>query len=204
MFDVSLFLRLFHPRISFSVLLIVLAIAIVATCAVLAFANTRKFRNIILVWLIACLYLMFHIAIFGRESREFYSLHLIPFWSIESIQNGFVETLYEKLNNILFFIPFGCLLGMWFSLGTRSTSRSNSSNVSLQVKRPLLLMPISKVLIHSLIAGITTSIVIELLQLITKTGTCETDDVICNTVGCAVGAGVATTICWSIRKLRIK
>lgn len=184
----SLFPHLLHPRISFSVLLIVLAIAIAATCAVLAFANIRKFRNVILVWLIACLYLMFHIAIFGRESREFYSLHLIPFWSIESIQNGFVETLYEKLNNILFFIPFGCLLGMWFSLGTRSTSRSNNSNVSLQVKRPLLLMPISKVLIHSLIAGITTSIVIELLQLITKTGTCETDDVICNTVGCAIGS----------------
>lgn len=157
----SLFPHLLHPRISFSVLLIVLAIAIAATCAVLAFANIRKFRNVILVWLIACLYLMFHIAIFGRESREFYSLHLIPFWSIESIQNGFVETLYEKLNNILFFIPFGCLLGTYCK---------------------------EKVISRSLIIGTVTSITIELLQLITKTGTCETDDVICNTLGCGIGS----------------
>lgn len=173
MFDVSIFLRLLVPRISFPVLLIVLAIAIVATCAVLAFANIRKFRNVILVWLIACLYLMFHIAIFGRESREFYSLHLIPFWSIESIQNGFVETLYEKLNNILFFIPFGCLIGTYFK---------------------------EKVISRSLIIGTVTSITIELLQLITKTGTCETDDVICNTVGCAIGAVIGIVLCRLIGK----
>lgn len=173
MFDVSLFLRLFHPRISFSVLLTVLAIAIAATRAVLAFTNIRKYRNIILVWLIACLYLMFHIAIFGRESREFYSLHLIPFWSIVSIQNGFVETLYEKLNNILFFIPFGCLLGTYFK---------------------------EKVISRSLIIGTVTSITIELLQLITKTGTCETDDVICNTVGCVVGAVIGIVLCRLIGK----
>lgn len=191
MIDVSLFLRQFNPSISFSVLLIVLAIAIASTCAVLAFTNIRKYRNVILVWLIAYLYLMFHIAIFGRESRDYYSLHLIPFWSIESIQNGFVETLYEKLNNILFFIPFGCLLGMWYSLGR---SRSNSSAGSMQVKRSPLLMPSSKVFICSLIAGITTSTVIELLQLITKTGTCETDDVICNTVGCLIGSLVVVGI----------
>lgn len=40
----------------------------------------------------------------------------------------------------------------------------------------------------SILIDFITSVTIELLQLITRTGACETDDVICNTVGCGIGA----------------
>lgn len=46
-----------------------------------------------------------------------------------------------------------------------------------------------KAVTRSLMIGAVTSIWIELLQLITRTGT-YTDDVICNTVGGVIGAGV--------------
>lgn len=95
---------------------------------------------------------------FGRSSAESVSLYLMPFWSIEAIQGGVAETVYEKIYNVI-----GILLRLYFR---------------------------KKAVTRSLMIGAVTSIWIELLQLITRTGTCETDDVICNTVGCVIGAGV--------------
>lgn len=46
----------------------------------------------------------------------------------------------------------------------------------------------------AVLIGCLTSVIIELLQFITRTGTCETDDVICNTVGCGIGAGMAVGV----------
>lgn len=96
--------------------------------------------------------------------RDCVSFQLVPFDSIRVIREGFIERLYEKIYNVIFFVPLGCLYALYFR---------------------------RKVILSSLAAGIATSVGIELLQLVTCTGTCETDDVICNAVGCLIGACVA-------------
>lgn len=68
-------------------------------------------------------------------------------------------TWFEIRANILLFIPIGFLL-------------------SMVIKRPIWLLPI---------VGIGISIVIELIQLITHRGLCETDDIISNTIGLVIG-----------------
>ena len=66
---------------------------------------------------------------------------------------------FEIRANILLFIPIGFLLPM-------------------VIKKPIWLPPI---------IGIGISVIIELIQLITHRGLCETDDVISNTIGFMIG-----------------
>lgn len=108
---------------------------------------------------------MLYSTVLGREPRDCVSIQLVPFDSIRVIRAGFIERLYEKIYNVIFFVPLGCLYALYFR---------------------------RKVILSSLMAGVATSIGIELLQLATCTGTCETDDVICNAVGCLIGACVVT------------
>ena len=71
-------------------------------------------------------------------------------------------TLFEIRANVLLFIPIGFLLPM-------------------VIKKPVWLPPI---------IGIGISVIIELIQLITHRGMCETDDVISNTIGFLIGFAV--------------
>lgn len=164
----SLFFGLFEPKIPWSVFVCTIGIAFLASC-LLGFKRTGtiRYKCILITWIIACLYLILYSTVLGREFRDNLSIRLIPFWSIRAIQSGLIEVLYEKIYNVLFFMPYGCLLGF------RSFSNRVSGFRGFRL---------------SILIGCATSICIELLQLITRTGTCETDDVICNTVGCAVGA----------------
>lgn len=109
----------------------------------------------------------------------------MPFWSIGQIREGYIETIYEKIYNVLFFIPYGVLWGAY----PQPLPKEAYSQPLPEEAYP---QPLPKgkggwwrrvVLI-----GFLTSVTIELLQLITCTGTCETDDVICNTIGCGLGA----------------
>lgn len=131
------------------------------SCAV--YYKWKRRKGVLIVWIAACLFLMLYISVFKREPKTEMSINLVPFWSIGAMRDGLVETFYEKIFNVLFFVPYGCLLGAYF--------RNNT------IKRAVLI-------------GLATSAVIELLQLFTCTGTCETDDVICNTFGCFIGAGM--------------
>ncbi|MBQ0079947.1 MAG: VanZ family protein [Alistipes sp.] len=109
---------------------------------------------------------MLYISVFKRVPKTEMSINLIPFWSIGAIQSGLIETLYEKIFNVLFFVPYGCLLGTYFR---------------------------HKTFMKAVVLGVATSVGIELIQLLTHTGTCEIDDVICNTFGCVIGTGTVIT-----------
>lgn len=156
----KLFFRLFHTGIPWDVLFITLLPAIVLSFILLRNSKTQQSRNILLLWIVVCLFLMLYSTVLGREQNDCMSFCFVPFYSIEKIQKGLIEVMYEKIYNVIFFIPLGLLLGFVF-------------------KR--------KVFLHVFFAGFFTSFSIEFLQLITRTGTCETDDVICNTIGCAIG-----------------
>lgn len=73
----------------------------------------------------------------------------------------------ENIMNVIVFIPIGILLGLWFKKGK---------------------------LWKTIGMGCLISISIEVLQLFFKRGFSEVDDVIHNTLGCAIGFGIAQLI----------
>ena len=156
----KLFFSLFRLEIPCYILCATILIAALSTFLLV---KCRKISLTLLPWIIACLYLMLYITVFSRSSGMDYSYHLQPFWSYGQIKDGYVETFYENIYNVLFFMPYGILLGLQL--------------------RILSLAKITSI-------GSLTSIVIELLQLISRTGCCETDDVIHNTLGFFIGATI--------------
>lgn len=174
----SLFFSLFDAGIPWAVIGITVLMVIFAS----AWLYHKGRKQVLLPWIVACLFLMLYATVIGRlGSSSGSSVHLMPFWSIQAIQEGYIETMYEKIYNVLFFVPYGCLLGF----------RSFSNRVlGFRGFKGAVLV------------GFLTSVGIEFLQLITRTGTCETDDVICNTLGIVVGTMVGTFVCWLIGKIR--
>lgn len=183
----SLFFSLFDAGIPWTVIGIAVLMAIFAS----AWLYHRRRKRVLLPWIAACLFLMLYSTVLGRwegssadtwvngfASSSGSNVHLMPFWSIGAIRDGYIETLYEKIYNVLFFVPYGVLLGAY--------PQPLPVGKSVRLRRVVLI-------------GFLTSVTIELLQLITRTGTCETDDVICNTIGCGVGAVIGVGICRVIR-----
>ena len=160
----KLFFSLFRLEIPCYILCATILIAALSTFLLV---KCRKISLTLLPWIIACLYLMLYITVFSRSSGMDYSYHLQPFWSYGHIKDGYVETFYENIYNVLFFMPYGILLGLQL--------------------RILSLAKITSI-------GSLTSIVIELLQLISRTGCCETDDVIHNTLGFFIGATIVKVV----------
>ena len=155
----NLFFRLF-PQVPLLVWMPALIAGIICSITITVLLKKNKKKWIVLTWIIAYLYIILYGTILNRECGDTYKINLIPFWSYDNIHNGFIETFYEKLYNIIVFIPYGFLLGLYF--------RNNRFKWVLSI-------------------GLLTSVCIELIQLVTKTGMCETDDVICNTLGCIIG-----------------
>lgn len=163
----SLFFRLFDPAIPWYV---VAAVVVAASGVHLWLWRAGRGRTVV-PWIVACVFLMLYTTVLRRlvAHPDGLRLDLVPLHSIEYIRNGYVETFYEKLYNMILFMPYGVLLAVHTRLK------------GLQWGRRLAL---------STLVGFGTSVGIELLQLVTRTGTCETDDVICNTAGCVAGAFV--------------
>lgn len=175
----DLFFRLFNPGISLRIFAIVM-LATFVTTIVLYYKASRRSTAILAVWIVACLFLMLYATVLGRTPHEGFSVNLVPLWSIGAIRDGYVETIYEKIYNVIFFAPYGMLLGLYFGLDSTWP----------------------KAVWRSLKAGVVTSVAIELLQLITRTGTCETDDVICNALGCAAGCMLGALAAYAWKRLR--
>ena len=133
---------------------------------------TRHNRNIcILLWIyMLCL---LYITVIGRDSFDDYRARLIPFESYRQFfMTGERFEIRGIILNILIFIPFGMLTAELFSK-----------------KKPVLL---------AISAGLLFAVFIETMQFLTHTGTFETDDVIHNTFGTAIGIGI-----WAIsRKIK--
>lgn len=115
-------------------------------------------RRIGLSLLIPYLFLTLVATVFTRSPSAEARIMLEPFWTYRQY---FTDefTWFEIRANVLLFIPIGILL-------------------PLVIKKPAWLPPI---------IGIGISVIIELIQLITHRGMCETDDVISNTIGFLIG-----------------
>lgn len=100
-----------------------------------------------------------------RTSSVSKRVELMPFYNYVDIWNGvdFKRTLMEILLNVALFVPMGSLLGG--------------------------IMP--KGFLKVLLSGCLLSIMIELLQLASGRGLCETNDVVHNTIGCMLGYAAA-------------
>lgn len=123
------------------------------------------------LWIILLVYLsvVFYFTIISRESSDEHKLELLPFKTVIDFLNVDYDShgqyiLREVLLNIGLLMPVGFLLGS-----------------------PLASFRIGAMLHKVIILGFSISLIIETFQLITKTGTFEVDDLIYNTLGCAMG-----------------
>lgn len=198
----DLFWSLFNPGIPLSVYASCLVIGSIGSAIILLNKTTAN-RHIISIWLLLVLFLMLYTTVLGREPQPYRNYHLVPLWSLDAIHEGLIETLYEKINNVLLFVPYGILLGLKgsFSAGAMKTAEpsangSNSSKGLCFASSGLAI--VSRLAFgkfkRAILVGFLTSVTIEVLQLITHTGTCETDDVICNSLGGWMGTVVSAGI----------
>ena len=91
------------------------------------------------------------------EEKE---VHLMPLWSYYCILIGKGGFVHDVLLNVLIFIPFGILLGVYYGIGA-------------WIKISLF--------------AFLFSLCIEMAQYLFNKGVPETDDIIHNTIGCACG-----------------
>lgn len=101
------------------------------------------------------------------------SYELVPFWSYGAIARGMPGMLREVVLNCIMLLPVGVLLPFIFG-------------------RPLRWH-------RGLLFGVVCSGCIEIAQLVSCRGLCETDDVIHNSIGCMVGCVVGS---WVIGRLQ--
>ena len=124
----------------------------------------KGFRNgtILSVVLLAIEYLIliYCATVIFRECSEAVGHNFTPFWSYGAIESGRIDLLAENIMNVVVFVPIGLLL----------------SCVSHRLKWWLVLF-----------FGFVISVSIEALQYFFYKGFSEVDDVIHNTLGCAIG-----------------
>lgn len=101
------------------------------------------------------------------------SYELVPFWSYGAIARGMPGMLREVVLNCIMLLPAGVLLPFIFG-------------------RPLRWH-------QGLLFGVVCSVCIEIAQLVSCRGLCETDDVIHNSIGCMVGCAFGS---WVIGRLQ--
>ena len=132
-----------------------------------------KAQSIAVVLLTVYIFLVFASTVFSRTSNEYYSYELIPFWSYWEILNGSESMFWEDVLNVIMLLPMGILLPivMRDGLGNKGFRRA-------------------------ILIGFLTSLTIELLQLVTKRGLFEFDDMFHNTFGVAIGYWLS----WKMRK----
>ena len=148
-----------------------------------AFRNRRKMYkgwkifNIMLC--IFSLLLIIKMTLWGRSVRN-KELELYPFYTLTTISYN-MEAIRTLLMNIILFFPFG--LTVPYVVETIPIKRNKCR------------------CILCILSGFIISVTIESLQYYFGIGRAETDDVICNTLGCALGV-LAYVVQWKWRKVK--
>lgn len=158
--------RWFDPNIPMEYIIISFSLlCIVLAIGFIAYRGQRMKRFLMVALEIEYYFLVLCSTVICRTAPVSKRVELMPFYNYADIWNGvdFKSTMMEILLNVALFVPIGFLLGG--------------------------IMP--KGFVKVLLIGCMLSILIELLQLATGRGLCETNDVIHNTVGCMIGYAVA-------------
>lgn len=101
----------------------------------------------------------------NRTAQEEYMIEWIPFWSYYQIFTVKDSPLaWQMIYNVLVFIPYGVLLPECF--------------ISMRKLR------------HVVASAVGLSLLIEVIQLVTKLGLFEFDDLFHNTLGAVIGYGI--------------
>ena len=158
--------RWFDPNIPMEYIIISFSVlCVVMAIGFIVYRGQRMKKFVMGALAIEYYFLVLCSTVICRTTSISKRVELMPFYNYSDIWNGvdFKRTVMEILLNIALFVPIGFLLGG--------------------------IMP--KGFLKVLFTGCFLSILIELLQLATGRGLCETNDVIHNTVGCMVGYGLA-------------
>lgn len=109
-------------------------------------------------------YMVYILSITLLNRQPFEGLHFEPhiFWSYKRIMAGEFYFIEENFLNLLMLMPVGLLFPVVFGTRFRKTART----------------------------AFFITLIIELLQLVTKTGLFEFDDMIHNTIGAMLGYGI--------------
>ena len=119
------------------------------------------------------LLLLLFLAVLGRRSMDYDRYNFEVFYSYRDVlTTGDPGVALQIAANIAVFVPVG-------ALGSLIAKRRN--------------------FLKGLLLGVGLSVCIELLQLIMRNGTCETDDLISNTLGTLMGCILAVTISHCVR-----
>ena len=146
-------------------LYVILALLVIVTGVVVALYLRRKdwysfIRNSLLTILGSYLFFVLCTTLIFRECSESMRYHFFPFWSYDVLNYKIIAQL---ILNVLLFVPIGFLLGA--------------------ILNGIRWMQVIEM-------GCLLSVMIEILQLLTRRGVCNIDDVIHNTIGCAIGYGI--------------
>ena len=125
--------------------------------------------------LVEYIILLFCSTLYFRQSVESQGYNFTPFWSYFAIQEGKLKLLPENIMNLVVFVPVGLLLGCVFRNMT---------------------------FLRVLLIGAAISITIETLQYFYHRGFAETDDVMHNTLGCAIGYGLYRLLVQTIKYVK--
>ena len=137
-------------------------------------ANGKVFiRNSAWCMLIGYLFLTICATIIYREVSETYRCSFYPFLNYTELYD---EMLAQIILNVVMFIPIGFLLG----IAVRNTNTLKVLGI-----------------------GCMLSLTIEIIQLVSRRGVFNIDDVIHNTLGCAIGFGIFKLGC-ALRTAYIK
>lgn len=147
--------------------------------------ETKKFIRtwgmiFFLIYIIMLVYFLFFADSYGRApaiDRE-YRYNLVPFVEIRRFwtyreQLGFLAVFTNLFGNVIGFIPLGFI--------------------------PPIISNYMRSGIFITIIGLSLSLCVEVIQLITKVGSCDVDDVILNTLGAVLGY-MLFTICNRVRR----
>lgn len=161
--------RWFDPNIPMEYIILSFSVlCIVMAIGFMAYRGQRMNKFVMGALAIEYYFLVLCSTVICRTAPVSKRVELIPFYNYADIWNGidYKRELMEILLNVALFVPIGYLLGGMVRKG----------------------------FVKVLLIGCMLSFLIELLQLATGRGLCETNDVIHNTVGCMVGYAVAMAL----------
>jgi glycopeptide antibiotics resistance protein len=187
------------PRIAPVYFVIAAILAIITAVVSVYYCRREKLttvQSIALTLLTTSIFLVFASTVFSRTPTEVYNYELMPFWSYREIMKGSESLFWEDIFNVFMLLPIGVLLPI--ISGGNGQKLAESSVVKNHVENTG-----KKVFCRVTLIGFLISLTIEILQLVTKRGLFEFDDIFHNTLGVAIGVALGKLgywIWWKVRK----